>query len=419
MKTEPLGDRDERVRAAVRNHIATQPVPPPDLARIVARAEGAARQRRWSGWVAQAAAAAAALVVCGTVTAVAVNQSEPRRGLAPVISPDRIPDFAHLPGPEAVWPDAVRRLPSKLPDGSAYRVADTTEGDDLVVVPDGRAAGPLLLNRDTGAVRVVATASVTDGLNAPRVTTARVAGDRVVWFLQGRRAGLTVREAWSAPLAGGEAKRLADLPASATNGRAVLAGDAMIWEQYGPGQGQDDIVIRQLPLTGGPVTDVPGSRGYWLSTVPGWITSQYPGTPFGEPERTGTLIEVATGRRLQWKANDEIEYTVACGPDWCTGSTVGEYVALQDLDGGGFLDLKEKGVLDPGLDGRLATGTIGTARVVWDRGSGRAAVLERLPASGGVQPPPIVRSDSDPRSPVQTWQSSDGTLMMLDLNRLW
>ncbi|WP_281906536.1 hypothetical protein, partial [Phytohabitans aurantiacus] len=63
--------------------------------------------------------------------------------------------------------------------------------------------------------------------------------------------------------------------------------------------------------------------------MPGWITSQYPGTPFGEPERTGTLVEVATGRRVQWKANDEFEWTVACGPDWCTGSAVGGYIAFQ------------------------------------------------------------------------------------------
>ncbi|MEH1127894.1 hypothetical protein [Micromonospora sp. CPCC 206061] len=420
MKTESQDDRDERVRAAVRSHIATQPVPPPDLTRIVARAERAFQPRRRSGWVAQVAAAAVAVVVCGTVTAVAVTRPESRNGLAPVVSPDRIPDFARLAGPEVVWPDAVRRLPSELPDGSAYRVADTTDGDDLLVIPDGRAAGPLFLNPDTGAVRAVATASVTDGLNAPRVTTARVTDDRVVWFLQGRREGNTVREAWSVPLAGGEARRLADLPASATAGRVVLAGDAMIWEQYGPGQGQDDVVIRRLPLAGGPITDVPGSRGYWLSTVPGWITSQYPGTPFGEPERTGTLIEVATGQRLKWSANDEMESTVACGPAWCTGWTVGGFAALQDLNGGNYLDLRERGGLNPSLDGRLAIGGIAERWVVWDRGSGRAATIEReSPRGGTVGGSFFDRYDSDPRSPVQTWRSPDGAFMMLDLKRLW
>lgn len=422
MMTEPLDERDERderMRAAVRNHVAALTVPPPDLARIVARAERGAQPRRRSGWVVQAAAAAVAVVACATVAVVVVPQKS-HHSIAPVVSPDRIPDFANLAGPEVVWPDAVRRLPAKLPDGSVYEVTDTTDGDDVLVVPEGRAAGPLLLNPATGAIRAVATPTVTDGLSAPRTTTARVAGDRVVWFLQGRRAGRTVHEAWSAPLAGGPVKRLADLPASATEGRALLAGDVMIWEQYGPGQGQDDIVIRQLPLNGGPVTDVPGSRGYWLSTVPGWITTQYPGTPFGEPERTGTLIDVATGRRLQWKANDEMEMTVACGPEWCTGSTVGEHVALQDLDGGGYLDLKEKGSFDPSLDGRLAIGSIAQRWVVWDRGSGKAAAIEQQTTGNEVIPPSaVVRYRYDPRSPVQTWQSPDGTYMMLDLTRLW
>ncbi|MCW6006021.1 hypothetical protein K1W54_15745 [Micromonospora sp. CPCC 205371] len=418
MKTESRGDRNERVRAAVRSHIATLPVPPPDLARVVARAERATRPRRRSGWVVQSAAAAGAVVVCATGAVVALPQNSPHR-IAPVISPDRIPDFARLAGPEVVWPDAVRRLPSELPDGSAYQVADTTDGDDLLVVPDGRAAGPLFFNPDTGAARAVATASVTDGLNAPQVTAARVAGDRVVWFLKGRREGNTVREAWSALVAGGQATHLADLPASATDGRVVLAGDAMIWEQYGPGQGQDDVVIRRLPLAGGPVTDVPGSRGYWLSTVPGWITSQYPGTPFGEPERTGTLIEVATGRRLQWKANDEMESTVACGPQWCTGATVGGYIALQDLDGGSYLDLKERGSLDPSLDGRLAIGGVGERNVVWDRGSGKAAVIVQQSSGQDIGDTSFFRYGSDPRSPVRTWRGADGTLMMLDLKRLW
>lgn len=420
MTTEPIHDPDERVRAAVRHHLAAQPVPPPDLARVVAKASRAARPQRRPGWVVQAAAAAVAVVVCGTVTAVAVTRTETRYGLAPVFSPDRIPDFAHLSGPEVVWPGAVRRLPEELPDGSTYRVADTTEGAELLVVSAGRETGPLFFDPDTGAVRRVATASVSDGLSAPRVPVARVAGDRVVWFVTGRREGRTVHEAWVAPLAGGAATHLADLPASATGGRAVLAGEAMIWEQFGPGQGKDDVVIRRLSLTDGTVADVPGSRGYWLSTVPGWITSQYPGTPFGEPERTGTLVEVATGKRMRWTANDEMDSTVACGPAWCAGWTVTGAVALQDLDGGGYVDLGERGSLEPGLDGRLAIGNIDNRWVVWDRGTGRAAVIERKRSDGSVVDDGyFVRFDSDLRSPVRTWIAPDGTFTMLDLKRLW
>ncbi|GAA4446205.1 hypothetical protein [Phytohabitans houttuyneae] len=423
MKIESPGDRDERVRAAVRSHIATLPVPPPDLARIVARAEGVARPRRRSGWVVHAVAAAVAVVVCGTVTAVAVSRGETRYDVAPVFSPGRIPDFASLPGPEVVWPQAVRELPRKLPDDSSYRIADTTDGDDLLVVSSGRETGPLLFNPDSGSIRPVATGAMSDGLAAPRVSTALVAGDRVVWFVSGRRQGRAVREAWIAPLAGGDATKLADLPASAVDGRGVLAGEAVLWEQYGPGDGQDDVVVKRLSLRDGRIADVPGSRGYWLSTVPGWITSQYGGTPFGEPERSGTLVEVATGRKARWLANDEMEATVACGPEWCTGWNVAGDAAIQNLDGSGYVDLGRNGGLSPRLEGRLAIGNLDTANVIWDRGSGRAAVIAAPPppAREGIDSgdPTVFQLDRDNEAAVYSWRAADGTRMMLDLKRLW
>jgi hypothetical protein len=268
----------------------------------------------------------------------------------------------------------------------------------------------------------VATASVSDGLAAPKVSTALVAGDRVVWFVSGRRQGRTVREAWRAPLAGGDATKLADLPPSAVDGRAALAGDAVIWEQYGPGQGQDDVIVKQLSLRDGRVSDVPGSRGYWLSTVPGWITSQYGGTPFGEPERTGTLVEVATGRRAHWTANDEMEATVACGPEWCTGWNVAADAAIQNIDGSDYVDLGQQGNLSPRLEGRLAIGSLDNRNIVWDRGSGRAAAIQQPapPRDGGFAADPgTVRLDRDNEASVYSWTAADGARMMLDLKRLW
>jgi len=426
MKTEPLGDRNEQVRAAVRSHLATLPVPPGNLAGIVARAERGARPPRRPGWVVQAVAAAVAVVVCGTVTAVTVSRTEVHQELAPAFSPDRIPDFARLPGPAAVWPDAVRELPEKLPDGSSYQVVDTTEGDEVLVVSGGRETGPLLLNPATQAVREVSTTAVSDGLAAPRVSTALVAGDRVVWFVSGRRQGGAVREAWTAPLAGGDATRLtASLPQSAVDGRVgVLAGDVVIWEQSLPGGGQDDIVVKQLSLRDGRVSDVPGSRGYWLSTIPGWITSQYGGTPFGEPERTGTLIELATGRRATWTANDEMEMTILCGPEWCSGWNVADDAAIQRIDGSGYVDLGMRGSLDPSIEGRLMIGSLDRFSVVWDLGTGRAASIRQPdPPREGEFPKPSDPASldigPDNRAAVFSWRAPDGSRMMLDLKRLW
>ncbi|BCB73812.1 hypothetical protein Pflav_002220 [Phytohabitans flavus] len=221
----------------------------------------------------------------------------------------------------------------------------------------------------------------------------------------------------------GAATKLADLPHSAVQQRGVLAGDALIWEEY-VAEGKDAAVIKRLSLRDGKVGDVPGSRGYWLSTIPGWITSQYGGSPFGGvAERAGTIVEVATGRRLQWKSNDEMVSSVYCGPDWCTGWNVANSAAIQDLDGGDYVDLKQMGSLSPGLEGRLATGQLGQRQIVWDRGSGRAAEIKQQGTPGdriGAFDPAFSNfGDWGEGGPIRVWLTQDGTPMMLDLKRLW
>ncbi|MDQ7904456.1 sigma factor [Phytohabitans sp. ZYX-F-186] len=125
-------------------------------------------------------------------------------------------------------------------------------------------------------------------------------------------------------------------------------------------------------------------------------------------------------KRYRWTANEEMVATVACGPAWCTGWTVGDQAAIQDLDGGGYIPLKEKGSLDPALEGRLAIGSLGGRDVVWDRGSGRAAVIEHTASTrNGFADDRYFYESADPRSPVRVWTAPDGTPTILDLRRLW
>lgn len=48
------------------------------------------------------ATVAVAVVVCGTIAGVALAKGAPDRWLSYVVSPDRIPDFFRLAGPDAV-----------------------------------------------------------------------------------------------------------------------------------------------------------------------------------------------------------------------------------------------------------------------------------------------------------------------------
>jgi hypothetical protein len=54
-----------------------------------------------------------------------------------------------------------------------------------------------------------------------------------------------------------------------------------------------------VSLSGGPVVDLPDTKGFELAQVAPWITNQ---PSAGKPRVSGELRDVATGKRLRWKA---------------------------------------------------------------------------------------------------------------------
>lgn len=381
---------------------ASSAAPQPDPGFLAAvRRRRRRRQRRTT----ILSACAAVLAVVATVAVVDQFKPVPVQRFGHLLSPDRIPDFFNLAPPERVWPDAVHRLPAKLPDGSDYTVVDVL-GDGRYLVADVRpideSAGPSVFHPASGTVTALATSAVTAGLAEARLLMARGVGDRVVWFVDARRNGKSARELWSAPVAGGAATRLA---ATKTGpGTFSVAGDAVMWEEP-RGAGYDEVVIRRVAAAGGPVTDVPGSTGYWLTLDGPWLTSKYTGTPFpDEPQDRGDLLNAVTGERVPWTANPKIA-AARCGPTWCGGTGPYGLAALQDTNGGGYVELKDGCSLYPAMGGRLAVGLLYSQPIVWDRATGRASVLTYN----------MGRDRGEPV--VQVWPAP-GALMVLDLQAI-
>ncbi|MCW6009915.1 hypothetical protein K1W54_36035, partial [Micromonospora sp. CPCC 205371] len=384
------------------------PPPPPGARDRVAGflPAGRRRPRRRQRRTAVLTACAVVFAVAATVAVVDQLKPVPVQRFGHLLNPERIPDFFNLAPPERVWPDAVHRLPAKLPDGSDYTVADALgDGRFLVmdVRPSDESPAPSVFHPASGTVTALASSAVTAGLTEARLLMARGVGDRVVWFVDARRNGSSARELWSAPVAGGAAVKLATTETGP--GKFSVAGDAVMWEEP-RGTGYDGVVIRRVAAAGGPVTDVPGSTGYWLTHNGPWLTSKYTGSPYpDEPQGRGDLLNAVTGERVPWTANPKLA-AARCGPTWCGGTAPNGLAALHDIDGGGYIELKEAGSLYPAMGGRLAVGLLYSQPVVWDRTTGRASMLTHY----------MGRDRGEPA--VQVWPAPGDALMVLELDAI-
>lgn len=413
-------DLDEQLTRTLARAAEDAPMPGYDPVSEV-RGRQRRRRRRRAGVAAVCAVAVATVAV---LTGVRLAVPPPDPGPEYVFSPDRIPDFTNLPGPQKVWPNAVHRLPATLPDGSRYTVAAVL-GEDRYLVARGTLFGeaaPSVFDTRAGTVTSLATPAVTDGLTNARVLMAREVNGRVVWFLEGTRNNRPVREGfrevWVAPVGGGAATRLAILP-DGTAPRFSVAGDTIIWEQESRSKGGGvRRVVRSVSLDGGKPVDVPDSVGFVLAYVGPWITNQL---GVGTPRKSGELRNVVTGQRLAWTANSQIQ-SLRCGPTWCTGRGVIDRVALQSLDGSEPVELPWTGELSPLDGGRFAVGQLDlpatTLHLAWDRTTGRAAGIA-VPRADGESPGFGWNNQlADFEPAVLTWRADDDQQLVLDLGAI-
>ncbi|MBE1488698.1 hypothetical protein [Plantactinospora soyae] len=424
---------------------ASAPVPDEEF---VAGVRGRQRRRR-RRCTALTGACAVVLTVVASLTVVRLHAPPPTpTDPVPVVAAwsGTVPAFTtELESPERVWPEAVRRLPGTLPDGRSYGVVAILDDDRYLVeipgwgaraVPDSqlvsyvnRSAPPSVFDVRAGTVRALGDPAAANGKNFYGVPDFAVLGDELLWWATYTRADDRVEELWSARLDGTAAARLLHTPAPADRAFPTLgvAGDQVYWYQEGAPAG-----IYQLPVAGGIPTPVPGAGGFYpAGSSPGhgklspWVKNTDVPSP-----ASGELWNLVTGRRLHWTARPSAN--VSCDPVLCSGQTAdGRASFVQRLDGSGYQVLPYHGTLNftmyPAVEGRFGAGSVSVggkpAPFVWDRSTGRAALITTVPPPAAVPPRGAAAwllGQALLGADAATVQWSDGTdgLYLLDLRAI-
>ncbi|QKW35515.1 hypothetical protein HUT06_16960 [Actinomadura sp. NAK00032] len=316
--TDELGTA---LRGALATAAREAPAVRPGLLETVEAAHRGRRRRRVS-----AAALAAAVLLGGTgAVGAAVRSGD---GPPPVAAPGALKPLsaADLGTPVKVrerWPDAVRSVPGRLPDGQTLHPVALLDGDVLVgetwaslQLPDQ------LWSYDLGSGR----AKLITDLVAPRGTKIypsdfTVARGQVVWWQSYRADGRDTAEVWGAPLAGGAARKITGLPGNGVS-TLLIDGDTVV-------MGMGDAVYR-APLAGGAPVKVTGSDGFEIVSWP-WIGPASRKTGLGGITFK-SLRNVVTGERRDARLAP-FKGAWSCGVTWCVGGPASGVTYHRDLKG--------------------------------------------------------------------------------------
>jgi hypothetical protein len=247
---------------------------------------------------------------------------------------------------EKLWPQATIKLPAKLPNGRMY--APEVFVDDHTLLASTRSSfekTDALWLYDIATRRLKLSTRVTTPANATTFASHFTGGDgHVAWWTGRRENGETVAEIWSAPLRGGQSRKITAMSAGKDEDggieRLVIAGGKAIWSlsTFSPGARGG---IFTAPITGGEPAKIPGSDGYHIVDWP-WVGT--PGYRANSPDQVAfkDLRNIETGERRTATVGPG---RWICGLTWCEGGTAGPRgTALVRRDGSG-------GRLLPGVGG--------------------------------------------------------------------
>ncbi|MGN9844455.1 TolB family protein [Nonomuraea sp. H19] len=305
---------EDDLRRVISGASERAPHPPTGFpAQIMARS----RRRRTR---AQALVAALAVVIVAGGAGVAVRGvGDDRATTAAHPTPASSPT-AGLPDPiEKVWPQAVRTIPAKLPDGTTFRPWLFLDDHTVLLFtwkslekPDALYAYDL----ETGQTRKIVDIPTSKKGYASGYA---VGGGRVIWqTIEGTRMRL-----WSVPITGGKPAAIAT--GGPIKGRAdalAVAGDKLAFSLSEGG-------VFTVPLEGGSVTPVAGADRHHILGWP-WV-----GTPDVAPDNVaafGVVLNVETGetRKAFVRPGDKF---VRCGVTTCVGMTSGGKPFYRQRDG--------------------------------------------------------------------------------------
>lgn len=322
MRTE-----EELVRALRQ---AAELAPQRDLtAAIAVRRRRRTKHRRMGA----ALAVAAVIGVAGAGTAIArgvfsgggeggvasrVSES-PGEAVASIKTPPK--EQAHRKPIEEVWPKALFTMPAKNADGWRYRPITGISPTEVLVTAQRswENTGAIeIYNSETRAFRKVTDIPATPGLK--HYTTRDLAFDdkSVVWWVY---ADDKVREIWTAPLAGGEARMVATFTREHLGiGAMAVKGEHVYWSE-------DDGTVWHLPLAGGDPEKI--AEGLHLISWPwaGDVSSLERDSDVNQTK----VVNLETGETRRITASPGAR-GLRCGPVWCLGARFSQRVDGTDVD---------------------------------------------------------------------------------------
>jgi hypothetical protein len=226
-----------------------------------------------------------------------------------------------------IWPDALFTMPAKTADGMRYRPIAALSATEVLLSAESsfeRAGRFEIYDSSSGKTRVVTEVPKNPDLRGYITQTATVDGRNMVWFSFGRQAdGTPVRDIWTAPLAGGQARLVTTRTGPDASIDAIAVnGDRVVWSLVQGG-------VWEVPLAGGTPSRFPDSDGLHLIRWP-WAGDA--GIGPGDRKRVQTKVVDLTNGYVSEVVTQEGVTDLWCAPFWCFGrGTNGGFV--QRIDG--------------------------------------------------------------------------------------
>ncbi|WP_283136357.1 TolB family protein [Rhizohabitans arisaemae] len=230
---------------------------------------------------------------------------------------------------EKVWPQAVRKIGDKLPDGREFFPVGFLDDGTLMVRTEKSYANTnelLAYDLDTDTVRKIADVPAPDGPRGYAVGFS-IGGGHVAWWMNPDRGTVDL---WVAPLSGGQARKVASYQEQpAEDGlyhrleHFSIAGDRIVFSVGGDG-------AFTVPLGGGTVEPVADTKGLHILRWP-WVgRSPYLSLQVGRPEHPVfvDIRNVETGETRTAKVGPG-EMLSECGLLICQGGKTVGYKPFQ------------------------------------------------------------------------------------------